>query len=103
MAYLEIREGDSVRQLKLLETMTIGRKSSTSDPDISFTEIFVSRRHGILQQTGRGLFYTDMKSTNGSWLNGVKLPPNAPVLLSDGDSIMFCNSKDSSAANAFVI
>ncbi len=102
MAYLEIREGDTVRQLKILDNMSIGRPSSTSSPDIPFGEIFVSRRHGILQQTDRGLFYTDMKSTNGSWLNGIKLPPNAPVLLSEGDSLMFCNCKDSSVANRFV-
>ncbi len=102
MAYLEIRDRESVRKLKLQNNMTIGRTSSTSSPDIPFKEIFVSRRHGLLQQTERGLFYTDTGSTNGSWLNGVKLQPKLPQLLTDGDSLMFCNCRDSSAANAFV-
>ena len=102
MAYLEIRRGDSVQKLNIKENMSIGRISSTSNPDVAFKEIFVSRRHGVLQQTPKGVFYTDMGSTNGSWLNGVKIQARVPQLLTDGDSLMFCNCRDSSAANAFV-
>ncbi len=102
MAILEIRRSDGVQTLKALDNMSIGRLSSTSSPDIAFREIFVSRRHGVIQQTPSGVFYTDLGSTNGSWLNGVKIQPKMPQLLTNGDSLMFCNCRDSSAANAFV-
>lgn len=56
--------------------------------DLQGIELGVSRRHGLITfQDGR-LYYTDMKSSNGSRVNGAKLRPEIPMLLKDGDEII---------------
>ncbi|MBO9347944.1 MAG: zinc ribbon domain-containing protein [Chloroflexus sp.] len=72
----------------------IGRADPVSNfyPDIDLTaygglEHGVGRRHGrfIIQQ---GLvYYEDLDSTNGSFRNGIKLPPRQPQPLQHGDEL----------------
>jgi len=50
-------------------------------------EMGVSRKHGVLRLEGGRLYYTDMKSSNGSRVNGVRLRPEIPMLLKDGDEV----------------
>jgi serine/threonine protein kinase len=72
----------------------LGRSEPTRPykPDVDLAEwqgmeLGVSRRHGKLHfDTGR-LYYTDLKSSNGSRVNGAGLYSEIPVALQDGDEI----------------
>jgi len=47
----------------------------------------VSRHHARLQRDPRGWLLTDEGSTNGTYVNGQRLPPHEPYLLRPGDRI----------------
>jgi hypothetical protein len=48
----------------------------------------VSRVHAVIRRTEHGLTVQDLSSSNGSWLNGVKLEPHAPAALKSGDRLL---------------
>lgn len=50
-------------------------------------DLNVSRIHLALVADGGGLYVEDLRSSNGSLLNGVKIPPGRRYLLSDGDVV----------------
>ena len=50
-------------------------------------ELGVSREHALLKQSSRAVTLTDLGSTNGTALNGVRLKPNSPQALRDGDEV----------------
>ena len=62
--------------------ITIGRSDVN---DIVLPTGKVSKRHARLDVTPHGLVLTDLKSTNGTYLNGRKVI--APVLVGEGDHI----------------
>jgi|GEM_PF-2512213 len=47
----------------------------------------VSRQHGVFVTYGSQWTYKDLESTNGSWLNGVKLTPGKQVVVRSGDAL----------------
>lgn len=47
----------------------------------------VSRRHLMLFQSGEELYVEDLSSTNGTYINGVRLKAGEPVELCDGDRL----------------
>ena len=49
----------------------------------------VSRRHAMLCRISNRPSIMDLKSTNGTYLNGVRLEPDKPRILRDGDEICF--------------
>jgi pSer/pThr/pTyr-binding forkhead associated (FHA) protein len=56
--------------------------------DILLSEdLNVSRIHFALVAEGGGLYVEDLRSSNGTLLNGVKIPPGRRYLLSNGDVI----------------
>jgi serine/threonine-protein kinase len=72
----------------------LGRSEPTRSlhPDVDLSdvrgmELGVSRRHGRLHYEGGRLFYTDLKSTNGSRVNGARLYAEIPMSLEDGDEL----------------
>lgn len=53
---------------------------------------YVSGRHAQLQfDKERGWTIVDRKSSNGTFINGKKLPPDEPVVLSNGDTVTLAN------------
>ncbi len=48
----------------------------------------VSRRHAMLRRFGPDVAIVDLGSTNGTWLNGVKVQPHQPVTLRSGDRLL---------------
>jgi len=50
-------------------------------------DLNVSRIHFALVAENAGLYVEDLRSSNGTLLNGVKIPPGKRYLLSDGDVI----------------
>ena len=78
------------------KTIRVGRSDITReiDPELDLTEDQgvehgVSREHALVQPGNQGLSLIDLGSTNGTHLNGRRLPPNEPYPLSDGDTIRF--------------
>ena len=49
----------------------------------------VSRLHARLYQEGKSIYLMDLNSTNGTYKNGFKIPPNEKILLEEGDEIIF--------------
>jgi pSer/pThr/pTyr-binding forkhead associated (FHA) protein len=43
--------------------------------------------HAIIRRTEQGLVIEDLASSNGSWLNGVRLAPFSPRPLQSGDHL----------------
>ncbi len=61
--------------------MLLGRAS----PDLPLTDFTVSRRHAELKPTGRGWQLDDLRSANGTYINGRRL--ERPTRLKHGDQI----------------
>jgi pSer/pThr/pTyr-binding forkhead associated (FHA) protein len=49
----------------------------------------VSRRHALLRLVADGLWVEDLASTNGTFVNGVRLQARHAVRLSDGATVRF--------------
>ncbi|MHB8627634.1 MAG: FHA domain-containing protein [Aggregatilineales bacterium] len=67
--------------------------SLTPQPAIDLTpfqavERGVSRAHAALRRYEDGVAVVDLDSTNGTWVNTNRLPPQTPVLLQNGDRVL---------------
>jgi serine/threonine protein kinase len=70
----------------------IGRKSPSDGiyPDLDLSHYdarFVSRLHAQITQSGSEYVLIDLGSANGTFVNGVQLPPHAPRVLRSGDRV----------------
>lgn len=63
---------------------TFGRKPEN---DVQIADPYVSGKHGTIDVRDEGIFITDVGSTNGTLLNGEKLPPNVETPLTVEDDI----------------
>jgi len=76
------------------EQITMGRADARQSPE-SFLDLTpygahtkgVSRTHAAISQSGHTLMLTDLGSSNGTYINEVRLMPNQPRILRDGDMI----------------
>lgn len=66
----------------IMGPIVIGRSPSS---DMVIPEQVVSATHARLSLSGNAPVVEDMRSTNGTFVNGAKI--DAPVMLSDGDEI----------------
>ena len=80
---LVIQGPDKGRRIRMAEGRPVlfGRASET----LGLTDYTVSRRHAQLRPSGRGWELEDLKSANGTYLNGKRL--ERPARLRDGDQI----------------
>lgn len=78
----------------------VGRSTDGSlhDPEINLEQdgggdLGVSRNHAVLKpdEQGEGMVILDLNSTNGTFLNQYKLPPELPYPIKNGDEIQFGN------------
>jgi pSer/pThr/pTyr-binding forkhead associated (FHA) protein len=74
----------------------LGRKDESANlfPDLDLTpygalDKGVSRKHAVLRRNGDTLTVIDLGSANGTYLNGLKLAPNQPHVVRDGDEVRF--------------
>ena len=86
----------SRRRLNLETAVTIhvGRRTDEFDPELDLglddgIEYGVSREHANIQPTDEGFFLIDLNSTNGTILNGYRLPAKQPFPLKNGDEVRF--------------
>src|SRR4030043_125616 len=84
LGILEISSGDEIREHRLAQITTIGR---TDDNNIILSNPAVSRHHAKLEWVSDILHITDLGSTNGTQVGEVKIEPNVPYGLNDGDVI----------------
>lgn len=69
--------------------ITVGRGSACT---ITLSDQEMSTRHAEFSADGRGAYVTDSASTNGTFVNDVKITPDMPTSLKDGDLIRMGNT-----------
>lgn len=90
MSYIEIVKGENTgRTFRLPKEAFLGR---TSDNAISLPDTNVSRRHAVIHSKESYFVITDLASSNGTFVNGKKLPRYEPRPLNDDDSIVICST-----------
>ena len=66
------------------------RLGRSADNTIQLPDASISRYHAFLGADDEGqVRLTDLGSTNGTFLNGRRLPENTPVRVQDGDRLQF--------------
>jgi len=63
---------------------SFGRKAEN---DVCVPDPYISGKHGQIEVTDQGIFFTDLGSTNGTMLNDAKLAPNMRTLVTTEDVI----------------
>lgn len=89
MAVVEETSGRTSRPLQdggAREGVLIGRGR---EADVALRDPSVSRRHALLMHSAAGWFLEDLGSTNGTWVEGVRLAPHEPAPLREGARVAF--------------
>jgi hypothetical protein len=83
-------------ELEANDDLLIGRKDNARGiyPDVDLGldggyDSGVSRRHAIISLEGAAYVLEDLGSANGTFVNGHRLGPQAPVAIKHGDEIKF--------------
>lgn len=83
-------------ELELDGDIRVGRIDPNKDnyPEVDLTgdggaERGISRLHAVIRPSDEGVVIIDMNSTNGTTLNGYRLPPELPYPLNSGDEVRF--------------
>ncbi len=72
------------KKINLVAKMTIGRDPTS---DIVVDNKLVSRHHALIQKIRDVFFIKDEGSTNGTFLNGSRIPNDKYVKLNPGDKV----------------
>ncbi|MFV9503809.1 MAG: FHA domain-containing protein [Oscillochloridaceae bacterium umkhey_bin13] len=74
----------------------VGRPTNSADhtPLVDLTpchalELGVSRRHALIKRQGERFVVQDLMSANGTFVNGLRLPPNQAIPIAPGDELRF--------------
>lgn len=74
------------RHVMVGDSFTIGRSPSA---DLVLDSKRVSRQHAMIRREGKGFQFFDLKSSNGSWVDGREV--DKPVALEDGSQVRIGN------------
>lgn len=77
------------KKIELVAKIKIGREY---DNDVVVDNKLASRHHAIIQKIKDLYFIKDENSTNGTYINGVKIPAEKYVKLNPGDKITIGNT-----------
>ena len=69
----------------------IGKKADICDGVVDFNNM-ISRSHCKISRRGSRYVITDLQSANGTYVNKVRLQPNQPHVIQNGDVIRLANS-----------
>ena len=72
------------QKIELAAKITLGRAPGN---DVVLNNRLASRRHCVIQKIKDDYFLKDDGSTNGTFLNGTRIPPEKYVRLNAGDKI----------------
>lgn len=73
------------------DSFVLGKNASAVDGVISFNKM-ISRVHCRIDRCGDRFTITDLQSANGTYVNRVRLQPNQPQVINNGDVIRLANS-----------
>lgn len=73
------------------DNFVIGKKAELCDGIIGFNNM-ISRSHCRINKIGNQYTITDLQSANGTYVNKVRLQPNQPHPINNGDVIRLANS-----------
>lgn len=74
------------------DEFTLGKKQELVDGVISFNRM-ISRSHCKITRQGRQFAITDLNSANGTYVNRVRLQPEQPCTIKNGDVVRLANSE----------
>lgn len=77
-------QASSVRRITIRHDIVIGRGSECN---LRLSAPQVSRRHCFLRVGRDGISVTDLDSSNGTWVNGSRIPPGTRKELTDGAQV----------------
>jgi len=88
------QHGHKPLNLEIYDDIIIGRTQEYIVPDLDLTEYDalergVSRQHALLHPTEEGLEIVDLLSSNGTYVNEVRLEKSEHQMLKDGDVLSF--------------
>ncbi len=79
-------EKNEPQVFELIRRITyVGRSAIT---DVQIKDRYVSREHLLLRESGDKLLVMDLRSKNGTFLNGNQIRPGTEVEVKEGDSIV---------------
>lgn len=73
------------------ESFVLGKNASIVDGVLSFNKM-ISRVHCRIDKSGNQYTITDLQSANGTYVNRVRLQPNQPHPIKNGDIVKLANS-----------
>jgi two-component system, OmpR family, response regulator QseB len=73
--------------------LILGRKGENWNPDLTFDNAFVSRKHAALYSKNGNFFIKDLDSKHGTFLNNQPLIANKKVPLKHQDKISFAHNQ----------
>ena len=82
---IRVKTGESIAIHK--SDFTLGKERSKVDYCIN-GDSSISRNHAKISVSGGEYVVTDLRSTNGTFVNGKKVEPGSPVSLKNGDRVM---------------
>lgn len=93
--------GNESLKLPIGNALVLGRHSegpATTQPDIDLSrfasrELGISRRHIEIRRIGPVFMVIDLRSSNGTWINGSRVVAGTRRLLRDGDDLQLAELK----------
>ena len=73
------------RKVPIVHRLTLGRDAKSS---ITLEDKLASREHAVIQKIREDFFIQDLHSTNGTFVNGTRIPPGDYVRLRLSDTIL---------------
>lgn len=73
------------------DEFVIGKKAELCDGVIGFNKM-ISRSHCRINKRGSQYTITDLQSANGTYVNRIRLQPNQPYAIKNGDVVRLANS-----------
>lgn len=77
------------KKIQIVKLITIGRDATN---DVVVDNRLASRNHAVIQKIRDAYFIQDLDSTNGTFVNGTRIPNKKYVKLGPGDEITIGNS-----------
>jgi len=78
------------RRIPIASRITIGRDPANS---ITLEDMLASRFHAVVQKVRNEYFVEDLDSTNGTYVNGERIPAKKYVRLAPSDTVLIGRSE----------